>query len=33
MENMTCEQFVIKELNDTRKIVCEMQESIDKKQE
>lgn len=33
MEIMTCEQFVIKELNDTRKIVCEMQESIVKKQE
>ena len=28
MEILTCEQFVIKELNDTRKIVCEMQESI-----
>lgn len=33
MEIMTCEQFVIKELNDTRKTVLEMQKSIDKKQE
>ena len=33
MEIMTCEQFVIQELNDTRKTVLEMQKSIDKKQE
>lgn len=33
MDFMTCEQFVIQELNDTRKNVLEMQKSIDEKQE
>ena len=33
MANMNCEQFVVNELKNTRKIVCEMQESIVKKQE
>lgn len=33
MENMTCEQFVLNELKNARKILFEMQKSIDKKQE